>query len=220
MFEGKSIKAFNTSFFLQYIKQLQTEAYFEIVSLRWDAIQEYFNGRLDLCIKHLNESLEMAKRSNQASWIINDIRIDLRNQHFAFCTERNSYSESEAQKELNSSTDELYYPIIDRSSESLQEKYIQGLFKKKVRSPYTVSLGSDLNEYGKLLATIFIVALFNGSLGLVWKIAKAELNQQNRNGGNVNESEKRRIQFVISGGDPAKPFELLEEAFNQMTLFI
>lgn len=164
LFEGKSIKAFNTSFFLQYIKQLQTEAYFEIVSLRWDAIQEYFNGRLDLCIKHLNEALEMAKRSNQASWIINDIRIDLRNQHFAFCTERNSYSESEAQKELNSSTDELYYPIIDRSSESLQEKYIQGLFKKKVRSPYTVSLGSDLNEYGKLLATIFIVALFNGSL--------------------------------------------------------
>ena len=57
-------------------------------------------------------------------------------------------------------------------------------------------------------------------LGLVWKIGKAELNQQNRNSGNVNESEKRRIQFVISGGDSAKPFELLETAFNQMLFFV
>ena len=57
-------------------------------------------------------------------------------------------------------------------------------------------------------------------LGLVLKIGMTELNQQNSDSGNVNASEKRRIQFVISGGDPTKPFELLEEAFNQMALFI
>ncbi len=39
-------------------------------------------------------------------------------------------------------------------------------------------------------------------------------------GVDINEGEKRRIQFVISGGDPTKPFKLLEEAFNQMALFI
>ena len=36
-------------------------------------------------------------------------------------------------------------------------------------------------------------------------MAKAELNQQNNDSSNVNEDEKRRIQFVISGtyGEPA-----------------
>ena len=36
----------------------------------------------------------------------------------------------------------------------------------------------------------------------------------------VNNGKKRSIQLVIPGGDPAKPFELLEEALNQMPLFI
>ena len=49
---------------------------------------------------------------------------------------------------------------------------------------------------------------------------EGELNQQNSDRGKVNESEKRDIQFVISGGDPAKPLELLEKTLNQMTLFI
>ena len=54
----------------------------------------------------------------------------------------------------------------------------------------------------------------------VWKIGKVELNQQNSDSGNVNEGEKRSIQFVISGGDSAKPFELLEETFSQMPFFV
>lgn len=164
LFEGKSIKEFNTNLFLECIKPLQVEGHFNVVTVRWNAIQSYFSGRINSCIDHLQRALEIAKTSNQPSWIINDILIDLRNQHYTLCTETNSFSESDAQKELNSSEDELYYPILDRSNESLQEKYIQGLFKKKVASPYTVSLGSDLNQYGKLLATTLIVALFNGSL--------------------------------------------------------
>ena len=77
-------------------------------------------------------------------------------------------------------------------------------------------LYKDLQENGRVRPT----QKGGKGLGLVWKIAKAELNQQNRNGGNVNESEKRRIQFIISGGDPAKPFEFLEETFNQMPFFV
>lgn len=90
--------------------------------------------------------------------------IDLRNQHWVLCEQKNTYIESEAQKELDDSQDELYYPVIDRCNESLQEKYIQGLYKHKTESPYTVSLGGNLNEFGKLLASTFIVAMYNGSL--------------------------------------------------------
>ena len=46
------------------------------------------------------------------------------------------------------------------------------------------------------------------------------LNQQNSDRGEVNKGEKGSIQLVIPCGNPAKPFELLEEALNQMALFI
>ena len=38
-------------------------------------------------------------------------------------------------------------------------------------------------------------------------------------GGPRQRCKKGNIQVVKSGGDPAKPFELLEETLNQMTLF-
>ena len=44
------------------------------------------------------------------------------------------------------------------------------------------------------------------------------LFQQNDNSSNVDESQERSVEFVIARKYPAKPFELLEEAFNQMAL--
>lgn len=164
LFEGKSIKEFNTALFLDCLKASQEKNYFNVVNLRWKAIQSYFSGDIAKCIEQLQEALRSAKATKQPTWIIKDILIDLRNQHIELCTEKNTYSESQAQKELDASEDELYYPILDRSNESLQEKYIQGLYKQKTESPYTVSLGNDLNQYGKLLASTLIVALYNGSL--------------------------------------------------------
>lgn len=164
MFEGKTIKEFNVSMFLECLKSMQDKEVFNVVSLRWQAIQSYFNGKIDDSVKHLSDALKIAKDTKQPSWIIKDILIDLRNQHWELCEQKNTYFESEAQKELDESQDELYYPVIDRCSESLQEKYIQGLYKHKTESPYTVSLGGNLNEFGKLLASTFIVAMYNGSL--------------------------------------------------------
>ena len=164
LFEGKSIREFNTTLFLDCLKATQKENYFNIVNLRWRAIQSYFSDDIVKCIEYLKQALDIAKATSQPSWIVKDILIDLRNQHFELCTEKNTYSESEAQKELDASEDELYYPVLDRNNESLQEKYIEGLYKKKTESPYTVTLGSNLDQYGKLLASTFIVALYNGSL--------------------------------------------------------
>ena len=98
------------------------------------------------------------------------------------------------------------------------------LYNKMINSDEYSRLKKDFEQEQKKFNSKFLIGknikIFILLLGLVWKIVKAELNQQNSDSGNVNESEKRRIQFVISGGDSAKPFELLEEAFNQMTLFI
>ncbi len=164
LLEGKSIKTFNVSLFMETLKKMQSADFFNVVSLRWKAIQSYFSGNVQNCIKNLNDALNLAKSTDQATWVVNDILIDLRNQHLELASESNTYSQSEAQNTLDCNTEELYYPVLDRINELLQEKYIQGLFKKKTASPYTVELGNNLNQLGALLTSTYIIALYNGSL--------------------------------------------------------
>ena len=70
----------------------------------------------------------------------------------------------DAQQELTDSDEELYYPLIDRVHESLHEKIVEGLYKDKTKSPYTVTMGNNYNQYGNLLASSFVIAMYNGSL--------------------------------------------------------
>lgn len=164
LFEGKSIKHFNTAMYLDTLKAQQDEEYYQVVQIRWQAIQAYFAGDIEKCVKYLETALNLAKETNQPTWVIKDILVDLRNQYWTRCTAKNEYSEPPAQKELTDSSEELYYPILDRIHESLHEKYIEGLYKKKTGSPYSVSIGNNLDQYGEMLASSLIVSMYNGSL--------------------------------------------------------
>ena len=164
LFEGKSIKHFNTAMYLDALKAQQDNEHYQVVQIRWQAIQAYFAGDIEKCVEHLEAALNFAKETNQPTWIIKDILVDLRNQHWTRCAVRNEYSDTPAQKELTESSEELYYPILDRIHESLHEKYIEGLYKKKTDSPYSVTIGDSLDQYGEMLASSLIVSMYNGSL--------------------------------------------------------
>lgn len=164
LFEGKSIKCFNANLFLDTLKKMQSPEYYNVVALRWKAIQFYFSGDIKSCIYSLKKALDLARNKKQALWIINDILIDLRNQHWVLSFETHTISEPEAQLILDQNTEELYYPIMDRINETLNNEYINGLYKKKTESPFTVELGGNLTQLGKLLTSTFIIALYNGSL--------------------------------------------------------
>lgn len=62
------------------MKKTQTDEFFSIVTIRWNAIQAYFMGNIEMCIKYLENALTLAKDLKQPTWVINDILIDLRNQ--------------------------------------------------------------------------------------------------------------------------------------------
>lgn len=164
LFEGKSIKHFNTAMYLDALRTQQDDEHYQVVRIRWQAIQAYFAGDVEKCVEYLETALNLAKELNQPAWIIKDILVDMRNQHWIRCASKNEYSDVPAQKELDESSEELYYPILDRIHESLHEKYIDGLYKKKTESPYLVIIGNDLDQYGEMLASSFIVAMYNGSL--------------------------------------------------------
>lgn len=164
LFEGQSVRSFNMAMFLDTLKTLQDETYYSIVSLRWKAIQSYLLDDVEKSIQLLETALEEAKNKNQPLWVIQDILIDLRNQHIVYDTTRNCFTESSAQKELNESKENIYYPILDRFHEILREKYVNGIYKKRIESPYSITLGSNYSQFGELLASSFIVAIYNGSL--------------------------------------------------------
>lgn len=172
LLEGKSIKHFNTAMYLDALKAQQDDGHYQVVQIRWQAIQAYFAGDIEKCVEYLETALSFAKETNLPTWVIKDILVDLRNQHWTRCTAKNEYSDNPAQKELTESSEELYYPILDRIHESLHEKYIEGLYKKKTGSPYSVTIGNDLDQYGEMLASSLIVSMYNGSLTHILLIYK------------------------------------------------
>lgn len=165
LFEGKSIKQFNVTLYLEDLKKSQTEEHYAIVQIRWQAIQAYFMGDLQKCVDHLENALTLAKETKQPLWVIKDILVDLRNQQITLNNTKNIfYPQPEAQQELADSEEELYYPLIDRIHESLYGKIVEELYKNKIESPYTVTLGGSYEQYGNLLASSFVIAMYNGSL--------------------------------------------------------
>lgn len=164
LLNGRSIKNFNTSMFLELLKKQQNETYHNIVEIRWKAIQAYFSDDVEKCISYLETAQEMAKSSHQASWVIKDILIDLRNQQWTHNIETGRFSELDAQKELDESEEHLYYPILDRLHESLYQKYYEGLYKKTFEPPYSVTISNNICIYCNMIAGSLIVAMYNGSL--------------------------------------------------------
>ena len=164
IFGEKSILDFNVAMMLSTLRNQQVEEFHQVVNVRWKAIQEYFCGNLFSCIDYLKQALVLAKENCSPEWVIQDILIDLRNMQVEYGNEKNELSIPEAQDELDKLEKNVVYPVIDRINNSLKSDYVQGLYKKEIQSPHTVLLGTNLNIHGKLLASLYIVALYNGSL--------------------------------------------------------
>lgn len=164
LFEGKSIRQFNVSLYLETLKKIQTDEYFKIVEGRWKAIQAYFMGNVTECIEHLENVRAIAQKTNQPLWVINDILIDLRNQQATLNNMHNIISMPEAQNEIIGNAEEVYYPLIDRVNESLYQSIVENEYKRKIASPYSITYSNDCTKYGKYIVSSLIIAMYNGSL--------------------------------------------------------
>lgn len=165
LFEGATINEDKLNSLLIEIGKHQTSQYFTVTKKRYEAIKEYYSGSQKTCIDKLNEALQLAKQNDLAEWLINDILIDLRN-HDAFLKEsQNTYSlEPQYQNELDNSKTLIYYPLLDRLNSSYYEGIIEEEIKNKMRTPDTITFGHSLGKYIKLIAGIYVLAMYNGSL--------------------------------------------------------
>lgn len=165
LLEGKSVREFNTGMLLDVLSSYLTDDSFQVVESRWKAIQAYFSGDIQKSIEYLEKSLQTAKESGRPGWVIKDILVDLRNLYGDRAVTDNQYfCISKAQEELTDSKEEIYYPVIDRLMKTLNEKYIDGLYKERVTSPRAVTFRNEIIDCCELLAGAYVAAVYNGSL--------------------------------------------------------
>ena len=157
------ILSFSADTFFEELQKLQDPEHLMIVKLRWNAILAFFKDDIDSCIIELEKAYEEAESKKVSTWILQDILIDIRNIRILKGNIANKYF-LEAQDKLDKFDEQFHYPMLDRINVTIREKYIKGLYTKKIDSPYTVYFGGDYTEYGQLFASAFLIAMYNGSL--------------------------------------------------------
>ena len=174
LYHGNMITLIDLNSFLADKKE-ELGPLFPIIEKRWYAIIDYWNNEFDECLIKLKEAHELAKSNNSASWLINDILVDLRYVESI----KNSITHSSefwADNEIQNSTEKLYYPLIDRFDEQLNELCLKGYIKQGLASPYSVTLFDSYDSHINMISNILATATLNGSLVHILRIKKRVKN--------------------------------------------
>lgn len=137
----------------------------DLVLMRYDAVAAYFDGDLQICLKKLEECIELcAKKKDIPKWLMNDVAIDLRNIQIEIDREADIIRiDMQGQNILNQDAEPLYYPIIDRIASDYYADILNHMFNNLVKSPNTINLGGV--DYAiEEVCNIFLVAYFYGSI--------------------------------------------------------
>lgn len=165
LFEGAAFDRESVDLLFLEIEKNQSPDHFAVTKKRYEAIEEYYLGNQEACISKLNEALQLAKQNLLPDWLIKDILIDLRNQDAFLQESRNMYLlEQRYQNELDNSQNLLYYPLLDRLYSNYYEGIIEEAIEYKMQAPGTITLGHALGAPIKSLASIYVLAMYNGSL--------------------------------------------------------
>jgi len=161
----KKITEFNSTFFLEELKNTQSNEMFEVVSGRWKAIEFYQNGSLEKFIEVLEEVYKKACEKDMPTWIRQDILIDLRNKRALFFESKNKWEiESNPQKELNETDEMLVYPSIDRVSKQLLDRLNKKRKSELLKKPYSINYDNLLSDIVDSITSILAIATYYGSL--------------------------------------------------------
>ena len=137
----------------------------DILQLRYQAQKSYYLAKYDECLSLLQRAVSSAiEKQNIPTWIVNDIAIDIR--HVQECIdERNSTItiDNPGQKLIDTSSEPVYYPYLDRQVENMQEEIAKKYYSQLSISPYTTNFGG-LDQFFSPLANAFCIAETHGSI--------------------------------------------------------
>lgn len=135
------------------------------VLMRYDAVKAYFRGELKICLKKLEECIELCvAHTDIPKWLVNDVAIDLRNIQIEIDRERDIIRyDTQGQKILDQDNEPLYYPVIDRASSDYYADIVKHMFNNMVKPSYIINLGS-VDYVIENVCNVFLVAYYYGSI--------------------------------------------------------
>lgn len=147
------------------VVELHQDAYKDLISLRLKAVKYYFEDKIPECITTLKEALQLASSNTKiANWLSNNIAIDLRNMIGITNEINNLFSrDNEGQKFIDDNCETVFFPVLDRFENNMNEKIIKQYYKTYTDSPYTTTLGGQ-GEVFKDIAICYCTALIYGSI--------------------------------------------------------
>ncbi|MNO66161.1 hypothetical protein D3C76_569430 [compost metagenome] len=136
----------------------------EIISIRWKAIQDVLENKLNDAILKLNEAYLSSSEKQLPAWFIDDILIDKRNLESKVLAFANEFGEVEAQREIQKRSYTLHYPLLDRIKLNIYQSILKEMYDVNTQSPYTIRFGSGLDNILKNIHHTFVIATCYGSL--------------------------------------------------------
>ena len=137
----------------------------DFVEKRYDAQQLYFQAEYQKSLEYLQNALSIAINNKYIpTWLANDVAIDIRHVFAQLDDQHNRFTfDNPGQKYIDDSSEPVYYPLLDRQVENMQEAIAKRYYTVLSASPYTKQYGG-LEEMFKDLANAFYIAQVHGSI--------------------------------------------------------
>lgn len=159
----KRFDEINLSKLLEKLSELQSPELYKVVKERWKAISNLYNGNIDNALSIL-ESLytNFSDDRNIPKWLINNILIDCRNINIIKDQMSNVIYDSSSQKKIDQQDSPIFFPLIDRFSNNLNDEILKRNFNSSTDSPYTYSIYNEEFFFSYIPDYLF-VAIYYGS---------------------------------------------------------
>lgn len=159
-FNEESFKEIKTE-----ILALQDPAIKELIDKRLEAQQSFFQAKYEECLKQLQDALSIAIDNKCIpTWLVNDVAIDIRHVFAQIDDLNNQFTfDNPGQKYIDESRESVYYPLLDRQVENMQEAIANRYYSELSASPYSKQYGG-LEDIFKNLANAFYIAQMHGSI--------------------------------------------------------
>ena len=137
----------------------------EVLKLRYQAQKSYYLTRFDECLSSLQQAVSIAMdKQSIPTWIANDIAIDIRHVQGRIDEKNSTFTfENPGQKLIDTSSEPVYFPYLDRQVENMQEEIAKKYYSQLNISPYTTNYGG-LSQIFTPLANAYCIAEIHGSI--------------------------------------------------------
>ena len=137
----------------------------ELIEKRLDAQRYYCQADYQKCLALLQDALKIAVESEGIpTWLANDVAIDIRHVFGRIGDLNNQFTiENPGQMFIDESKESVFYPLLDRQVENMQEAIAKRYYSELTASPYSTQYGG-LDEMFKDLSSAFCIAQMHGSI--------------------------------------------------------